>query len=111
LKRLDLKHARPMQMPPKQHTVTPIVPATPMQSESLQVHIKEFKEQKQPRSAIEMAAIVAYYLANMAPEANRKESIATADLDTYFKIARFKLPAKQKFTLVNAMGTRALSEL
>ena len=36
---------------------------------------------KQPRSAIEMAAIVTYYLANMAPKADRKESVGTADLD------------------------------
>ena len=57
---------------------------------------------KQPRSAIEMAAIVTYYLANMAPKADRKESVGTADLDIYFKIAEFKLPAQQKFTLVNA---------
>src|SRR5688572_29988091 len=73
LKRLDLKRGGPVQTPPEQHTSTLSAPATPIQPpESLQLHIKEFKKQKQPRSAIEMAAIVAYYLANMAPEADRK---------------------------------------
>jgi hypothetical protein len=33
-----------------------------MGQKSSQTHIKEFKEQKNPRYAIEMAAVVAYYL-------------------------------------------------
>jgi len=78
-------------------TPTPAHPAV-----SHQVHIKDFKEQKQPRSAIEMAAIVAYYLENLAAESARKNSVGTGDLDTYFKIAGFKLPAHQRYTLVNA---------
>lgn len=67
-----------------------------------QLHIKDFKEEKQPRSAIEMAALVAYYLENLAPETDRKVAVGASDLDTYFKIAECKLPAKQQFTLINA---------
>src|SRR6185436_5954707 len=66
------------------------------------IHIKTLKEEKQPKSAIEMAVLVAYYLSHVVPEAERKETISAKDLDTYFKIADFKLPAQQKFNLINA---------
>jgi hypothetical protein len=69
------------------------------------VHIKDLKEQKQPRSAIEMAALVAYYLSEVAPENERKKTITKGDIETYFKIAEFKLPSKPQFTLVNAKGS------
>lgn len=65
-------------------------------------HIEDLKEQKKPRSASEMAAIVAYYLANVPPEADRKDRIRTKDIETYFKIAEFPLPEKAQFTLPNA---------
>ncbi len=64
-------------------------------------HIKDFKEEKKPRSAIEMAALVAYYLANEAPREDRKDRITTKEVDTYFKIAEFPLPGKVRFTLAN----------
>lgn len=66
------------------------------------VHIKTLKEQKKPRSANEMAALVAYYLANVAPPEDRTDRITTKDVETYFKIAEFRLPEKVQFTLSNA---------
>jgi hypothetical protein len=65
------------------------------------IHIKTFKEQKRPRSANEMAAVVAYFLAELAPKNERKRTIATKDIETYFKIAEFPL-TKVRFTLPNA---------
>lgn len=65
------------------------------------VHIKVLKEQKKPRSANEMATLVAYYLANAVPKANRKDRITAKDIETYFKIAEFPL-TKTQFTLPNA---------
>jgi hypothetical protein len=65
------------------------------------VHIKALKEQKKPRSANEMATLVAYYLANAAPKADRKDRITAKDIETYFKIAEFPL-TKTQFTLPNA---------
>jgi hypothetical protein len=73
-----------------------------MGQKSSQTHIKEFKEQKNPRYAIEMAAVVAYYLQDLAPPKERKDTISTRDVETYFKIAEFKLPTKPQFTLPNA---------
>ena len=66
------------------------------------VHILDFKNEKRPRSANEMAALVAYYLENVAPEAQRKDRITTKDIETQFKIAEFPLPGSSRMTLVNA---------
>jgi len=71
------------------------------EQQSLPVHIKTLKEQKKPRSANEMAALVAYYLANAAPKVERKDRITAKDIETYFKIAEFPL-TKTQFTLPNA---------
>lgn len=68
-------------------------------------HIKALAEEKAPRSASEMAAIVAYYLENLAPPKERKDRITTKDINTYFKIANFPLPKKTQFTLPNAKGS------
>jgi hypothetical protein len=66
------------------------------------IHIKAFKEQKNPRSANEMAAVVAYYLASVLPPGQRKTTINTRDVETQFKIAEFPLPRQVRFTLPNA---------
>lgn len=102
-KRLSIQQLAPStaqspQPTPRAPIAPPVVPPPP----PMQVHIRDFKEEKQPRTAIEMAALVAYYLENLAAEDAHKDSVGTDDLDTYFKIAGFKLPAQQRFTLVNA---------
>jgi hypothetical protein len=64
--------------------------------------VRDLKEQKQPESSNQMAALVAYYLSEIAPENERKESINASDLQKYFKQAGFKLPKKIPQTLPNA---------
>ena len=67
-----------------------------------EVHIKQFKETKGPKSAIEMAALVAYFLQYLAPSAERKDKVNVSDLETWFRIADFPLPGSDmKFVLVN----------
>ena len=66
------------------------------------VHIKDFKDQKRPRSANEMAAVIAYYLANVVSQDQRKQTINQKDVETYFKIASFPLPGQVRATLPNA---------
>jgi hypothetical protein len=65
-------------------------------------HIKTLKDEKKPKSAIEMAVLVAYFLSHLAPHSDRKDTISTKDIDTYFKIAGYKLPSRPEFTLGNA---------
>ena len=62
--------------------------------------IRSLKESKAPRSGNEMAAIVAYYLAELAPE--RKQSINADDIKKYFLAARYELPNNTSQLLVNA---------
>jgi hypothetical protein len=64
--------------------------------------VRALKEAKQPRSANQMAALVAYYLSDLAQPNERKEAIGTADITKYFKQASFKLPEKPDATLHNA---------
>jgi hypothetical protein len=68
-------------------------------------------EEKQPRSAIEMAVLVAYYLSHKSPIAERKQTISADDLTTYFKIAGFKLPNAPQYTLPNAKNAGYLDSV
>lgn len=69
-----------------------------------QVDIRALKEQKKPSSARQMACLVAFYLQDHAPQADRKETVNSGDLEKYFKQAGFKLPAKMPQVLVDAKG-------
>jgi len=63
--------------------------------------IRSLRDSKEPGSAVEMAAIVAFYLSELAPENERSQTIGAADLDKYFKQAGYRLPKAQNMTLVN----------
>lgn len=62
--------------------------------------IKSFKEQKQPSSANEMAALIAFYLSEMAQD--RKAEVEVDDMVKYFKEAEFPLPKVLQVLLQNA---------
>jgi hypothetical protein len=67
-----------------------------------QISIKDLRDEKQPDSSNQMAAIVAYYLSELAPENERRPTITSQDIERYFKQARFNLPKKINMALVNA---------
>lgn len=64
--------------------------------------IRSLKDAKQPRSAIEMAVLVAYYLSELAPASDRKSDIGADDINKYFKQADFPLPGRPRKTLLDA---------
>ena len=64
--------------------------------------IRTLRTQKNPKSDIEMACIVAYYLESLATPDEQKPSIGKADVDKYFKQAGNKLPKRSDMLLVNA---------
>ena len=67
------------------------------------IDIRALREEKNPRNAVEMAALVAYYLSELAQPAEKKDSIGTHELEKYFKQARFPLPSgSPRYTLTNA---------
>ena len=66
------------------------------------IDIRALRTAKQPDSAVQMAAIVAFYLQELAPEGERKQTVVAADLDRLFKQAQFRLPVKLDMVLPNA---------
>jgi hypothetical protein len=64
--------------------------------------IRTLKDQKQPKSANEMAALVAYYLSELAPQNERADTIGTTEVEKYFKQAKYPLPQVTRNTLSNA---------
>jgi hypothetical protein len=74
----------------------------PQQPSSAVTDIRTLTEQKKPRSAQEMAILVGYYLAELAPLSERKAEITSADITKYFKQAGFKLPKRAIKTLFDA---------
>jgi len=78
-----------------------VVPPT-SESRGQASDIRSLTKEKAPRSANEMAALVAYYLTELAPGSYRKQSISADDIKTFFKQAQFRLPSSAKMTLVNA---------
>lgn len=63
--------------------------------------IKSFKERKNPSSARQMACVVAFYLGEIATGDERKAAVTTADIEKYFKQARFALPTKLEQLLID----------
>jgi hypothetical protein len=66
-----------------------------------QTDIRTLKAAKKPKSASEMAAIVAYYLSELAPQTDRKDQIDAGDIKKYFKQADFPLPEAPSMTLIH----------
>lgn len=69
-----------------------------------------FAEEKQPRSANEMAAVLAYFLQYEAPLDERKDNITKSDLDRYFHLAKFRKPKDARLTLVNSKNAGYLDQ-
>jgi hypothetical protein len=65
--------------------------------------IRSLRDAKQPRTANEMAALVAYYLEHVATGRERRDFITPEDIKPYFNQAGFPLPtAPARITLANA---------
>ena len=81
--------------------------ATPLR----QISVKDLREEKKPESSNQMAALVAFYLQEIADESERKPSITAADIEKYFKQARFNLPKKIAMALPNAAAAGYLDSV
>jgi hypothetical protein len=72
--------------------------------------IRSLKETKKPRTANEMAALVAYYLEHVASGDERRSFITAEDIKTYFNQAGFPLPtAPAAMTLTHAKNAGYLT--
>ena len=67
------------------------------------VDIRSLATEKKPKSDSEMAAVMGFYLSELAPAAQRKAAVTTEDVKIYFKQANFPLPEAPRYTLPNAL--------
>ena len=81
---------------------SPLLVPPAVSPQSAYVDIRSLKAEKKPTSAAQMACLVAFYLQEHAPDSERKQAIATADIDKYFKQAGFKLPQRSQQLLPDA---------
>lgn len=93
---IAMGHARPGGTPPPEGAS-----GTPTRS----ADIRALKQEKQPSTANEMAALVAFYLSELVPEAERKTQVQQEDMVKYFKEAKYPLPKQPRFLLTNAKNS------
>ncbi|HKW29335.1 MAG TPA: hypothetical protein VJT54_08375 [Verrucomicrobiae bacterium] len=99
---LSLAASKPNPLPLETQPPVPVAsPAAPVPGETTVADIRSLKEAKQPKSDNQMAALVAYYLKEVAPVNDRKDAISQEDIEKYFKQAGFPLPNRPAMTLVN----------
>src|SRR5436309_6984343 len=61
--------------------------------------IRSLKEDKAPQSASEMAALVAFYLSELAAQDERSDTVNADAIRRYFKMASYRLPKLLKNVL------------
>lgn len=76
--------------------------ADPDKGEYAGIDIRAFKELKAPNSARQMACVVAYYLSEIVEGDEKRDAITAADLDKYFKQAKFPVPKALEQVLPDA---------
>jgi hypothetical protein len=105
----------PVRLPPlataaQDEPSSPVSLGTHLPSGAVQ-DIRSLREAKNPKSANEMAALVAYYVSELAPASEKRTSITKTDIEKYFKSGGFHLPADANFTLVNAKNAGYLDAI
>ena len=73
--------------------------------------IRSLTAEKQPRSANEMVALIAYYLSEVAPDNTRTSTINVETIRKYFKMAAFPMPRVPKNALTNASAAGYLENV
>jgi hypothetical protein len=73
--------------------------------------IRTFTAEKQPRSANEMVALIAYYLSDLAPATEASPTVNVEKIRKYFKRAAFPMPRVLKAALTNAAAAGYLENV
>lgn len=87
---------------PKEDAREATVAAVPV---AVALDVRSLKDQKRPKTAAEMACVVAYYLESVAPAGERKKDVTSEDMQKYFKQAGFPLPKRPQQLLLNARAS------
>ena len=73
--------------------------------------IRTLTAEKQPRSANEMVALIAYYLSELAPEGEARPTINVDAVRKYFKLAGFPMPRAPHVALPNSAAAGYLENV
>jgi hypothetical protein len=102
-----------------QPPASPILPTPPGQPAALSplfrpgtdrpTDVLSLKEEKDPKTATQMIAVVAYYLAHLANE--RQDFITQEDIQKYFMQGKFLMPGSKSSALVNAKNAGYLDAI
>jgi hypothetical protein len=107
LKRLEMGTVRAASAAPSEGT-PPSVRSTTTHGV---VDIRSLTAEKQPRSANEMVAVIAYYLSELAPESEVSQTVNVETIRKYFKMAGFPMPRVPKNALTNATAAGYLENV
>jgi hypothetical protein len=110
-KRLGITASQaPSPPPPLPAVAAPLTPSLKSQLDG-PTDILSLKEQKSPTTGTQMIAVVAYYLAHLAPEGERRDFITADDIQKYFVQGKYPLPGSQPQALVHAKNAGYLDSL
>src|SRR5438132_7415886 len=73
--------------------------------------IRTLTAEKQPRSANEMVALIAYYLSELAPKSDSSSTVNVEKIRKYFKMAGFPMPRVPSSALPNAAAAGYLENV
>jgi hypothetical protein len=73
--------------------------------------IRTLTAEKQPRSANDMVALIAYYLSELAPETDRSQTVNVELVRKYFKMAGFPMPRAPNSALPNSAAAGYLENV
>ncbi|MDE5446962.1 hypothetical protein GWG65_37650 [Bradyrhizobium sp. CSA207] len=91
---------------------TPAYAAPPPVTPSSGMDIRTFASEKAPKTLNEKVAVMAFFLANLAPPDERRDFITSEDIKPYFIQADFELPTgPANMTLTNAKNAGYLNAL
>jgi hypothetical protein len=97
------------------NVIAPVIPEKQesfLQNPNKTVDIRSLRTEKSPKSGIQMAVLVAYYLKEYAPLNEKQDYVTDDDITKYFTQASFPLPrGKARFTLTNAKNAGYLEAI
>lgn len=112
LKRMNISMGKPAApFPPATPGYVP-PPALAFTPPPAGMDIRTFAAEKRPKTLNEKVALMAFFLANVAPPEDRRDFITSEDIKPYFTQANFELPTgPANMTLTNAKNAGYLNAL
>lgn len=87
------------------------LPTPAPSARSTSVDIRTFFQEKSPSSDVEATAVAAYYYQYIAPAPYRRDTVDATFLQEAFRLAKWPLPSRTNFTLVNARNAGYLDSV